>query len=245
MPITHETELYKPVKQLLEERGFEVKGEVKGCDLVAYLNGEDEPVIIEMKKSFNLSVVLQGMKRMKLSSRVYIAVERGKRSGSGARWSEIQELCRRLGLGLIGVTFYARKKPFAEVLCEPGDVPYGVRQARKARERMATEFAERSGDYNVGGATRVKLVTAYREKALECARCLAEHGPLPPRRVKEHTGVGIAAAILQRNVYGWFSRVQRGLYQLTAKGEAGLREFAAIPGRQDSLLQQHDVLQRE
>jgi hypothetical protein len=34
-----------------------------------------------------------------------------------------------------------------------------------------------------------------------------------------------AGKILLRNVYGWFERTQRGVYQLTADGEAALRRW--------------------
>jgi hypothetical protein len=38
-----------------------------------------------------------------------------------------------------------------------------------------------------------------------------------------------AATILARNVYGWFVRVQRGLYGLTDEGRAALRTWTAEP----------------
>ncbi len=231
MPIRHETELYAPVKRFLEERGYTVKSEVNGCDLVAYPTGDaaGEPVIVELKRTFQLGLVLQAMKRQSLTASVYAAVEYRKRAASGGRWRDILELCRRLGIGLLGVTFYSKKKPFVEVLCEPyaaGLPPKSLSKLKRAR--MAQEFAERSGDYNVGGATRVKLVTAYREKALAIAQCLAEHGPLSPRELRERTGSSKAAAILQRNVYGWFRRIERGVYGLTESGQAGLKEFAEV-----------------
>ena len=34
-----------------------------------------------------------------------------------------------------------------------------------------------------------------------------------------------AAAILLRNVYGWFARVERGVYALTAGGRAALARW--------------------
>jgi hypothetical protein len=34
-----------------------------------------------------------------------------------------------------------------------------------------------------------------------------------------------AGRILLRNVYGWFERTQRGVYQLTVDGEAALRRW--------------------
>ncbi|HZG56871.1 DUF2161 family putative PD-(D/E)XK-type phosphodiesterase, partial [Paenibacillus sp.] len=87
---------------------------------------------------------------------------------------------------------------------------------------------ERSGDYNAGGVTGRKLVTAYREKALRIAEALHTHGPLPPRRVRDLIASDKAAAMLQRNVYGWFRRVERGVYELTPAGAAAVGEFADV-----------------
>ena len=54
MAVKHETELYAPLKAFFEERGYEIKSEVRHCDLVGYRPESDEPLIVEMKKSFNL-----------------------------------------------------------------------------------------------------------------------------------------------------------------------------------------------
>ena len=54
-----EATLYAPVKLFLERLGYEVKGEVRGCDLVAR-RGDEPPVIVELKLRFNLALVLQG-----------------------------------------------------------------------------------------------------------------------------------------------------------------------------------------
>jgi hypothetical protein len=40
-----ETSLYAPVKRFLERLGFEVKGEICGCDLVA-LRGDEPPIVV-------------------------------------------------------------------------------------------------------------------------------------------------------------------------------------------------------
>ncbi|MFK8016451.1 MAG: hypothetical protein AB8G17_13545, partial [Gammaproteobacteria bacterium] len=43
-----ETDLYAPVKTLLEQQGYTVKGEIGKCDVVA-VRGEEPPVIVELK----------------------------------------------------------------------------------------------------------------------------------------------------------------------------------------------------
>ncbi|UQZ35789.1 hypothetical protein C2I18_21015 [Paenibacillus sp. PK3_47] len=267
MAIRHETELYAPLKAFFEQQGYSIKGEVRTCDLVGVREDEAEPLIVEMKKTFNLALLLQGVERLRLSPVVYLAVERSrdKKGAVNQRWGEITGLCRRLGLGLITVVFYKTKQPLVEVLAEPGDAPPRVRSAARKRERLLYEFRERSGDYNTGGSTRVKLVTAYREKALRVALALqaavaeaagaaaaqaeasaasetlgdavlglpaaaAGKQGVSPAELRRRSGVPSAADILQRNYYGWFTRVNRGRYLLTPAGMAALVEYAAVAG---------------
>ena len=42
-----ETDLYPPVKRFLEAQGYEVKAEVRGCDVTA-VRGDEAPVIVEL-----------------------------------------------------------------------------------------------------------------------------------------------------------------------------------------------------
>lgn len=256
MAIKHEAELYAPLKAFFELNGYEVKGEVRNCDLVGMKDGADEPLIVEMKKTFNLALLLQGIERLKLTPYVYLAVEksRAKKGAVNQRWSELTGLCGRLGLGLITVTFYKTKAPFVEVLCEPEMAVQKGRTAIRRKERLLYEFRERSGDYNTGGVTRAKLVTAYREKTLRVAaamnaaeaeqRSMHEAAPdgrelqekavpavppgISPTAVRDRSGVGSAADILQRNYYGWFRRVSRGRYVLTPAGVQALADYATV-----------------
>lgn len=65
-------------------------------------------------------------------------------------------------------------------------------------------------------------MTAYRQQALACAAALRA-GPGRPRELRAVAPE--AGPILLRNVYGWFERVDRGVYRLTAEGEAALRRW--------------------
>ena len=78
MAMRPETELYAPVKQFLEGQGYRVRGEVKGCDLVAVRG--DELVVVELKAVLNLALILQGVERLKLTDAVYLAIEIGRAS---------------------------------------------------------------------------------------------------------------------------------------------------------------------
>jgi hypothetical protein len=221
---TGEAALYGPVKRFLESQRYEVKGEICGCDLVACRDGE-APVIVELKLRFTLALVLQGIDRLAISERVYLAVPRPS-SRSGARRFRsvapeapaVRRLCRRLGLGLIVVD-----RNTVAVVEEP--VPYRPRSAKHRAARLAAEFTRRVGDPNIGGRARTPIVTAYRQDALRCAGALGAHGPMRLAALRRTAGVA-AGRILQRNVYGWFLRLHRGTYTLSAVGHDALRQFA-------------------
>jgi hypothetical protein len=46
-----EIDLYSPVKQFLEGQGYEVKGEIQECDVMA-LRGSEDPLVVELKLDF-------------------------------------------------------------------------------------------------------------------------------------------------------------------------------------------------
>jgi hypothetical protein len=215
-----EAALYGPVKRFLERLGYEVKGEVRGCDLVAR-RGDEPMVIVELKLRFNLALVLQGVERLALSERVYVAVPRPPRTARGLvpDAPRIRRLCRRLGLGLILVG-----RDTVAVVEEP--VPYRPRPAHQRAARLILEFERREGDMNVGGRRRTPIVTAYRQDALRCARALAANGAMRLAQLRIATGVADAGRLLQRNVYGWFTRLGRGVYTISDRGREALGQFA-------------------
>jgi hypothetical protein len=200
-----ETDLYLPVKTHLESQGYAVKAEVRGCDVVA-TRGDELPVIVELKQALTLALLYQAMDRLTLTNHVYVAVARPKRGVT----SDATKLCRRLGLGLIVVTTAGS----VEVLADP--VPYAPRPNVKRRGLLLKEFNARKGDPNIGGSTRTPLMTAYRQDALKCQVFLAQNGPASPKAIKAATAVDRAANILRDNVYGWFEKVERGIYRVTS-----------------------------
>jgi hypothetical protein len=226
-----EEDLYAPLKAFLEGQGYEVKSEVRGCDVVAKRAGEP-PLIVEMKTSFTLHLVLQGIDRLALSDHVYLAVAVASRPAPNSLWRRerpgILRLCRRLGLGLLAVhEATGGDLPLVEPLLDP--LAYRPRPDRKRQGLLLREFAHRVGDPNTGGMTRRPIVTAYRQAALRCAVHLRQHGATKAADVARATAVAQAARILQNDVYGWFQRVERGIYVLSPKGEAEPQTFADVP----------------
>lgn len=215
-----ETELYPALKSYLEGQGYEVKSEVGACDVVA-MRGDADPLIVEMKTALSLSLFHQAVARQAMTDAVYIAVPRGAGKRFAKSLKDNLALCRRLGLGLITVRM---RDQLVEVHLDP--TPFSPRKSAQRRDRLLREFARRVGDPNMGGATRVGLVTAYRQDALRCAQHLASEGPCKGAQVAAATGVAQATRIMAADHYGWFERVSTGIYQLTPKGQEGLDAYA-------------------
>jgi len=241
-----ETSLYPAVKRFLEAAGFQVKGEVNGCDVVAVRPGAVQvgavqvgavqagavdtealqPGTIADPTKLHLTIV-----EMKLGFNLELLLQATDRMRAADevwlavpatrrgrdRDPRVHRLCRLLGLGLLAVNA-ARDR--VEVLAEP--TPYRPRPDQRRRTRLLVEHAGRSGDPSPGGSTRQPVMTAYRQQALICAALLRQ-GPGRPRDLR--AAAPDAGSILLRNVYGWFERTQRGRYRLTGLGEAALQRW--------------------
>ncbi|MEM9631503.1 MAG: DUF2161 domain-containing phosphodiesterase [Pseudomonadota bacterium] len=213
-----ETDLYPPVKAYLVGQGYEVKAEVGAADIVA-CRGEEDPVIVELKTGFSLTLFHQAIERQAVTDAVYVAVARG----TGRRFQQAVKsnlkLARRLGLGLMTVRL---SDGFVEVHSDPA--PYAPRKSKLRKDRLLREFSRRVGDPNTGGSTRVTLVTAYRQDAIRCARHLEANGPSRGTDVAKATGVDRATRMMADDHYGWFERVERGVYALSPKGVESIQE---------------------
>ncbi len=112
---------------------------------------------------------------------------------------------------------------FVEKIFEPEFHRYN--RSHKKEESLRTEFESRTGDFNTGGVTRKKIMTSYREKAIQIAYVLENESCLSIKEIKKRTGIESAASILQRNHYGWFIREQRGVYKVTEKSDGRNSKF--------------------
>ncbi|MGB7241264.1 MAG: DUF2161 family putative PD-(D/E)XK-type phosphodiesterase [Sulfitobacter sp.] len=219
-----ETDLYPPIKTFLESHGYVVKAEVGAADVVA-VRGAEPPVVVELKLGFSLALFHQCVARQSVTDDVYLAVARlpGKRFASALKSNKA--LARRLGLGLITVRL---KDALVEVHCDPGT--YKPRKSPKRTGQLLREFARRVGDPNAGGQTRAGLVTAYRQDALKLVLYLYEVGASRGIDVARETGVDKATRMMADDHYGWFERVEKGIYGLTPAGAEAANTSARILG---------------
>jgi hypothetical protein len=210
-----ETDLYPAVKRLLETQGYVVKAEVKSCDVMA-VRGDEPPVIVELKNGLTLQLIYQAIDRLSITEHVYIAIAKPKRAVP----LEAQKLCKRLGLGLLVVS----KSGSVDILAEP--IPYAPRLNKNRKTALLKEFHKRKGDPNVGGSTKTKLMTAYKQDALRCLCHLHSNGPTKISHLRKATQVDRAATILRADYYGWFIKEDRGIYNVTDIGRGAMLIYA-------------------
>lgn len=220
--------LYEPVRKFLLNNGFTVNSEVLNCDVTALLEGM--LVVVEMKTSLNFDVVLQAVERQRFADLVYIAVPKNARILSTKRWSRICHLLRRLELGLLLVTVKKDISYVEEALKPlPFDRKKSISAAQRKRKAVLREVSKRHGDYNTGGSHKKKLVTSYRESAIQIAVILEKRDSCSIKEIREAVGLSEKTArILQDNHYGWFAREKRGVYSLTEKGVNELKNYSEL-----------------
>jgi hypothetical protein len=221
-----ETDLYVPIRDHLIAQGYTVQGEVKGCDIVA--RRDDDLIVIELKRRFSTKLLVQAIDRQKITDSVYVALPGPYEFRRRSRWQDLKRLLRRLELGLIVVSL-EQEPPRVEIIFHP--LPYRRRKQRRRRRAVIREIAGRSGDYNLGGSTRRKTITAYRENAIHIACCLDKLGPSSPKQLRALGTGPRTTPILSSNYYGWFRRVDRGIYELTPMGRAECAAYGELSAK--------------
>ena len=96
------------------------------------------------------------------------------------------------------------------------------------KKSIIQEINGRYADYNQGGVNKTKLVTAYRESAIYIACILNEFGEMSAKNLKKLGTDDKTLSILYNNHYGWFERIDRGIYKLTSKGELEVKQYKEL-----------------
>ncbi|WP_427454553.1 DUF2161 domain-containing phosphodiesterase [Litorimonas sp. WD9-15] len=212
------------MKAYFTARGYQVKGEVGAADLVAvrFADGDAaEPVIVELKTTFTLSLFHQAIARQSMTDQVYICAPHkpGKIYFRSLRKTKM--LCRRLGLGLMTVHL-----PEGRVVVHCDPAPFTPRKIKARKAKLLSEFESRHGDPNDGGMTSVGMMTSYRQGALRCAKVLHDEGACKASYVAKMAGFDKARNLMASNHYGWFEKVDRGIYGLSPEGAKALSDHA-------------------
>jgi hypothetical protein len=214
-----EIDLYPPIRKMLAEQGFTVRGEVKGCDIAAVR--DDALWLIEMKLSANLKLLFQAAAKQGMTDWVFVAVPRPGKARD-KHFTQYARLLKRLNIGLITVSLDS-EYPMASVIHFPegNDVKNNA-----ASRKVKREAAGRTID--TCGGSQKEVNTVYREKCIKIAALLEIHAPLnAPALMKDHGCETDTYNILRTNSYGWYEKAGRGTYVLTEKCREYLKENSA------------------
>ena len=245
-----ESDLYEPLRRYFEGQGYSVHAEVRNCDLVARRSRDatadgpapgagptdaaakasaaapEDVIVIELKSGVTLDLMIQAARRKEISDSVYVAVPVEGSRGRIRNLSGVKLLLRRLEVGLIVVRFL-RSATRVEVVAHPRPFSPPVRHRR--RNAMVREINGRYAEFDrAGQSSREERITAYKQQSLLLAHVLQAAGESSPATLKRRTGVDRAGAILSANMYGWFERVQRGVYRLSPDGDTALGNYRDV-----------------
>lgn len=217
--ITYEYDLFDPIRIYLEKNGYTVKAELKDCDIVAIK--DDEVIIIEMKKNLNLTLLSQAVDRQKISQSVYIAVEKPKKKSKA--WNKYLLVLKKLELGLIYVNV---KMSSIDIVFHPQK--YNLKKDPKRKISLLKEFNNRSKNYNVGGMNGKKIMTAYKESSVFIAVLFLEYGAMSAKELKKYGTGEKTYSIIYKNYYGWFEKVEKGIYGLNNLGIEAVKMYSEL-----------------
>lgn len=224
-----EHELFYPIASYFEAMGYEVDGEVKDIDILC--KKEDTYIAIELKTELNLALLIQGAKRQKMFTDVYVAIFAPKNLRSRSFQDKLF-LLKRLGIGCITVTKRAKAVSILQYPTTVGEgtnVAYQSNAHNKGKRKLVEkEFVQRVTKGNVGGVHQQKIMSAYREKALTVLSVMNMLEEGSGKDVKALTGISEATQIMYQNHYGWFHRVKKGIYTITPNGKKALDEYQDI-----------------
>ena len=209
--IKNETDLYLPVQRFFSELGFKVDAEVRDCDIVA--SKDDIVVICELKRGFTIELVYQLVNRKKMTPYVYAVIPRPKNMRSAAFKKKL-DILRALECGLLVVLNSTKR---VDVVLEPKGED--TKKKQEYRKGIVKEVSVRKMSLNLGGQSRRKIVTAHKESLIAALCYIEKYGTIKTRECKDNI-----KAVLQRNHYDFFVRVDKGVYTPNERGRNFLNE---------------------
>ncbi len=226
-----ESDLFEPIKKYLEAGGYKVRAEVKDCDITATKG--DELIIIELKLSANLQLFIQATNRQYITDSVYVAIPKPTQR-SKKHWKGILHILKRLEIGLIFVDVDNPVNP-VEIVFHP--IEFQRRKFKHRKRAIIKEAENRSLNLNVGGSNKKKIITAYKENAIQIAVYLKIIGDTSAKILREYDSGKKTLSILYSNFYGWFQRIDRGIYGITQKGKKELNNFPGLVKKYEKYLE--------
>jgi len=214
-----ESDLSSLTVKYFQDLGYQVNCEVNDIDIVA--RKDEYLVAIELKLSFNMTLLFQVMDRLNFADEVYVALPKPKRRSKDL--TKIRKLAELLNFGVLFVDDGVAQH--VEALYVP--ISKSRPRDNKRKLRASIETDGRSIELNQGGTNNVKIVTAYREKCLAIASIIHIRGEISAQELRYEYGFekGITTA-LKKNYYKWFEEKELKRFALT---ESALTEIKESP----------------
>ena len=216
-----ESDVAAAVAEYFSSLGYEVKAEIRGCDVVAIKHIDSAPrlTVIETKLRFNLKLLYQAITRFDIADEVLVAFLRPHNMGRKSHWRDLKNLAKHSGIGILLVSG-DKQAPLVQVALEAG----GSRRKRIKTKRLAIEreFHNRLVKGQIGGVNKVKILTAYRELAISLAVYLTKKGPCKTCDLIKQGFPKQVSRMLWDNHYGWYERLGRGLYKVQNHTESAI-----------------------
>lgn len=213
--------MYPIIASYLNNLDFKVQAEVNDVDIMAVK--EELIVLIEMKTILSTTLIAQGLKRSSLGDVVYLAIPKPtKKVFHSTLFKDKCFILKHLGLGLLLVDM---KQEAVEVHLDP--FSYTPKKRTKLKRKLLKEFSQRKMYYNVGGISKTKILTSYRELALLTLYFLRNE-PKSTKEIKTFVNNNKVMSLLQKNYYGWFLRLSKGVYTITTQGKSALQEYKDV-----------------
>lgn len=203
--------MYPILKKHFENDGYKVSAEVRDCDVVL-TDKNGDITVIELKVSLNITVVYQAMDRQKITNNVYIAVLKPKNSYNKSV-SKMKKLLSAVNVGLILVDV---PKKSMNVISNPETSKI---KDNKNTKKIKQEIEGRTLELNVGGTTRTKRLTAYRDKCIKISCILQKYSVVNAKFLKDNFNIDKGYNIMRSNHHGYFINFGKGDFGLSLKGE--------------------------
>jgi hypothetical protein len=201
-----ESDLFKPVANLLKTQGFVVQGEIKNLDVFAVK--EKLTIAVEMKLAINLKLIYQVVDRLRLVDLVYLAIPQKALKALKRQQKLLLALLRKLEVGLITVQ---DDRAIIALEAKPFDAVKSHQRNKRKQQGLMKEFLQRVDHPQIGGVKGPRL-TAYRLRVMKIKDAMVIGKTYTIKQLKALTNVPDVSSILRHNYYGWFTHPARGLY---------------------------------
>lgn len=99
----------------------------------------------------------------------------------------------------------------------------------KKKQSILQEINGRYAELNTGGSpSKAERVSSYKQAAVKIAYLLEKLKKSSPSELRKMGAGPKTQTILSSNIYGWFERIERGLYKLNKAGKQGYKNYKEL-----------------